>query len=73
MNSPIAYQPYQHSISTSSAAKPCQRKRNRKYLLVKVVADFGFSLKENFTTKKIKSNHNLLVKQIHAMVCDFSC
>ena len=73
MNSPIAYQPYQHSVSTSLAAKPHQRQRSRKDLLVKVVADFGFSLKEYFTTKKIKSNYNLLVKKIHAMVCDFSC
>ena len=59
VNSPIAQQPHQHSISTSSASKPHQRKRNRKDPLVKVVADIGSSLKEYclfvkeyFTVKK---------------------
>ena len=59
VNSPIAQQLRQHSISTSSASKPHQRKRNRKDPLVKVVADIGSSLKEYclfvkeyFTVKK---------------------
>ena len=59
VNSPIAQQPHQHSISTSSASKPHQRKRNRKDPLDKVDTDIGSSLKEYclsvkeyFTVKK---------------------
>ena len=44
LNSPIAQQPCQRSLSTSFVAEPHQRKRSRKDPLVEVVADIGSSL-----------------------------
>ena len=65
VNSPIA----QPSVSISSTVESHQR-RSRKDPFVEVVANIGSSLKkyrsfvkEHFTTRKIKSNHNLLVKR----------
>ena len=70
LNSPIAQQPCQHSLSISYAVEPHQRKRSSKDLLIEVVANISSSLKEYcssvkeyFATKKIKSNHNFLVKR----------
>ena len=53
VNSPIAQQPHQHSISTSSASKPHQRKRNRKDPPVgSSLKEYCLSVKEYFTVKK---------------------
>ena len=79
MNSPIAQQPRQHSISTSSASKPHQRKRNRKDPHVEVVTDIGSSLKEYcsfvkeyFSTKKNQEQPQPSGEEIHTVISKVS-
>ena len=78
MNSLIAQQPHQHSISTSSAAEPHQRKRSRKDPHIEVVTDIGSSLKEYcsfvkeyFSTKKNQEQPQPSGEEIHEVVSNF--
>ena len=60
MNSLIAQQPCQHSLSTNSAAEPHQRKMSRKDPLVEVVVDIGSSLKEYCSSFLIVKNFGII-------------
>ena len=55
-----AQQPCQHLLSTSSAAEPHQRKRNRKDPLVEVVTNISSSLTEYCSSLLIVKNFRII-------------